>query len=260
MSLSVSHTQMKIYKFRDLTDCRNDKYFLEILIEKLIWCPSPSTLNDDKEFNFELDYTRTSNTTLLLADIVKNYGRMVSNLLLPGKVASGVIKIKDEVLADITKPIISGMIENCKKDIGISSFSTVNDEPWLWEEYGGKGNGVCIEITIPDSSVGNIFHLVDYVPEKVFHVDLFMEAGLDSAKVHKLYRKMLLTKTTDWEKEKEIRFIGKENNMKFVIDGNISKIEFGNQVEPHRFEHYLKTIKDHCIKNDIEIIKHKNPG
>ena len=61
---------MKLYKFKDFTEENNHPHFLQILLEKKIWCASPDSLNDENEFNFELDYIPTPNTASLLAQLI----------------------------------------------------------------------------------------------------------------------------------------------------------------------------------------------
>jgi len=65
----------------------------------------------------------------------------------------------------------------------------------LWKEYGGDGNGACVEIDIPDHLVGQNYHRVCYVLAKVFHIDTFLESALFPDKIFQTYQNMLLTKT-----------------------------------------------------------------
>jgi hypothetical protein len=245
----------KIYKFRNLRNKDNDEYVYPLILKNVIWCADPSTLNDQKEFNFELKYHPTNRTLNLLSEVLAQYSNSKAVLLPPDKKA--LIIIENGRLADITRPIINNMIEQCRREVGVSSFSKINDDPWLWEEYGGYGEGLCIEYEIPEELVGKKYHTVDYVELNIFHVDIFLESALDKDKVFPMYKKMLLTKTKQWYKEKEIRIVGKENNILIPIDGRLSKIEFGINVSDLRFEEFYSKIRKYCILNGVEILRKK---
>lgn len=103
--------------------------------------------------------------------------------------------------------IINEIIRKCRKAIGVASFSITKTDDHLWNEYGGEGNGVCIEINIPDKLIGKSFHRVHYVSEKIFHVDSFLESALYQDGAFGTYKNILLTKTKKWLQEEEIRFI-----------------------------------------------------
>jgi hypothetical protein len=152
---------------------------------------SPDSLNDENEFKFKLDYEPSQNTADLLTQVVSNFRK---TKLFPPNIYVAMI-LKNNKLEEITKPLINSLIQNCRDGIGVTSFSTNKEDTRLWDEYGGKGNGVCIEIDTPDSLIGQIYHEVKYVSEKIFHVDTFLEAALFHDKAFQNYRNILLTKT-----------------------------------------------------------------
>lgn len=241
---------MKIYKFKDLTDESNHSHFLQIVLRKFIWCASPDSLNDENEFKFKLDYEPSQETADLLAQVVARY--RTTNFF-PTHLSVHLV-LKNNILAKIADPIISSVVQNCRNTIGITSFSLVNDDTRLWDEYGGKGNGVCVQLNIPDHLVGQTYHEVQYVPERIFHIDTFLKSSLFPDKVIETYRNILLTKTKKWEEEKELRFIGKQQNVNFIFDGSVTEITFGPNVTPHVLSNIKHTIKTHCTNNNIRII------
>ncbi len=125
------------------------------------------------------------------------------------------------------------MICKCRNTIGVVSFSITKTDDHLWNEYGGKGNGVCIEINIPDTLIGKSYHRVHYVSEKIFHVDSFLESALFQDRAFETYRNILLTKTKKWSQEEEMRFIGNRQEVNLIIDGYISEVTFGPHVPEH---------------------------
>jgi len=63
-----------------------------------------------------------------------------------------------------------------------------------------------------------------------------------------------LTKTKEWEQEKEIRFIGNRPDVKMILnDCYISEITFGSKVPKHSLETLVTQIANHCKKHRIII-------
>ncbi|MHB8109746.1 MAG: hypothetical protein ACYDHW_06910 [Syntrophorhabdaceae bacterium] len=239
---------MKIFKFKDFEEQKNHDRFCQIVLQKAIWCAKPSSLNDHEEFQFEFDYRPSPHTATLLSEVVGRYNPI--NLLHPGLSVSSVLH--DNRLQEIAKPIIDDVIDNCRKSIGIASFSSTNDS-YLWITYGGKGNGVCIEIEIPDEAINISYHPVNYVSEKLFHIDSFLESAVYPDRAPVMYRNMLLTKTMKWLREQEIRFISKCQGVPYIIDGRIIGITFGPLVPAHIVKLLEIRIIDHCKTNHIKI-------
>jgi hypothetical protein len=242
---------MEIYKFKDLTDEKRHSHFLQIVLQKAIWCASPDSLNDENEFKFKIDYEPSKDTADLLTQVVTKY--RTTNYFPPHLSARMVLR--NNRLAKIAEPIINGVVQNCRDTIGVTSFSLTKDDSKLWEEYGGNGNGVRIQIDIPDSLVGQIYHQVQYVPERIFHIDTFLKSSLFPDKAFESYKNILLTKTKRWKDEKEIRFIGKHQNVNFVFDGKVSEITFGPCVPVGVLRQLESKIAAHCKENRINIMK-----
>lgn len=241
---------MKLYKFKDLTDESKHYHFLQIVLKNTIWCAKPDSLNDNEEFNFKINYEPSLRTANLLSEVINKY--KTTSYLDPCVSAS--MAIQNNSLEGIATPIIDNLIQECRKTIGITSFSLTNTDSYLWKEYGGKGNGVSIEINISDSFVGQSYHQVKYVKEKEFHVDSFLEAVLSNKA--KAFEMILLTKTKDkWAQEEEIRFIGNRQEVNLIIDGYVSEITFGPNVSTGTLNNLMSVITDHCTANQIRVVK-----
>jgi len=65
---------MKIYKFKDLRDESVYDHLFQIIDENKVWCASPGSLNDDKEFDFKMDYKPTERTAILFMNMIKKLG------------------------------------------------------------------------------------------------------------------------------------------------------------------------------------------
>lgn len=161
--------------------------------------------------------------------------------------------LQNERLEAIAAPIIKDVIDKIRNGIGVASFSILKDDDRLWSEYGGQGNGVCVEIQIPDRLMNVSFHPVHYVCQKIFHVDSFLESALFPDKAFETYRNILLTKTKKWSHQEEIRFISKCSEVNVIIDGRITEVTLGSRVPASTLEHVEATIAERCRANDIAI-------
>jgi hypothetical protein len=242
---------MKIYKFRDFTDETKHFHFYEIVLRNSVWCAKPDSLNDEDEFRFRLDYEPSSRTADLLTQVVTKY--RTTNYLAPHRSASFVLIHKR--LEEIAAPIIIDLIKEARNTLGIASFSIKKDDDHLWDEYGGKGNGACIEIDIPDAFINKLYYPVRYVSEKVFHIDSFLEANLFKDLAFNTYRNILLTKIRKWSQEEEMRLISKRQEVYMNIDGRITEITFGPNVPTHTWKNVGSNIVKYCKANTIRIAK-----
>jgi hypothetical protein len=206
-------------------------------------------LNDEHEFNFKLCYEPSPHTARLLSEVVAQ--NRTTNYLPPHISAS--LALKNKTLEGIAAPIIADIVYKCRTTVGITSFSLTNTDDRLWEEYGGKGNGVFVEINIPDHLVGQSYYRVHYVADKIFHVDSFLESALFPDKVCDTYRNILLTKIKKWSQEEEIRFIGNRQDVNWVFDGHISEVTFGPRVPIDTLKQLAARIASHCSANNIKI-------
>jgi hypothetical protein len=144
---------MKIYKFKDLSKPEKHSHFYQIVLQNTIWCAKPDDLNDTEEFKFKIDYKPSSATADLLSQVITQY--RTTNLLPPHLSAS--LVLERDRLKEIASPIINNLINKCRSTIGVISFSIIKTDENLWHEYGGKGNGVCIEINIPDPLINKSY-------------------------------------------------------------------------------------------------------
>ena len=245
---------MKIYKFKDLTDEKKHSHFYQIVLQNIIWCAGPDSFNDENEFKIKLDYNPSAFTANLLTQVVAKY--RTTNYFPPNLSVSFVLD--HGILEKIAEPIINEMIRKCRNEIGVISFSVNKTVDYLWREYGGRGNGVCIGINVPDSLIGKSYHRVHYVTEKIFHIDCFLECALFQDRAFENFKNILLTKTRKWLEEEEVRFIGNQQGVNLILDGYISELIFGPNVPEYILSQIEANIADHCSSNKIRITKMAN--
>jgi hypothetical protein len=206
-------------------------------------------LNDEDEFKISLDYNPSPQTERLLSEAV---ARLRTTSYSPPDLSAS-LAVRNGSLAVITAPIIEGVVAQCRNTVGIASFSIVKGDHHLWSEYGGKGNGAYVEIDVPGHLIGKIYYPVQYVSEKIFHIDSFLESAINPDKAFATYRNILLTKTRKWSQEAEIRFIGKHQGVSFTFDGRVTEVAFGPSVPKDTLERLTAGIYNHCAANNIRI-------
>lgn len=233
---------MKIYKFKDLADDSTHDHLFQIIDENKVWCAAPESLNDENEFDFKMDYNPTGKTELLLSNMIVKFGQKIFP---PHMTAS--YALLNNKLEEITSPIVGDIVSKCRSTIGVTSFSAVGSGTWLWEKYGGMGNGAVVELELSEERLGNTFHPIEYVSNKIFHVDLFLESHLSDSS--RIFKKILCTKTKQWGEEQEIRFLGKTPNVSVTFDASVSGVIIGNKVSDS-----LKIkIENHSQKRGIDV-------
>ncbi len=191
---------MKIYRYCNLTKPHEDTLIpLTMALERKYWLASPDKVNDEDEFRIELDYAYSKDTPSLLAD---NFLKSDKNLTKELAIQKAQGYINEGALKRWAIEETEIFILKLRNEIGLICFTTLKDDGYFWEKYGGDGNGYCLEIEAPENQIGLVLHSVCYVEEKKFHVDRILK----SSEAYKLF---LTTKKKDWRCEEEIRFISK---------------------------------------------------
>ena len=246
---------MKIYKYKDLSNPDQHVHFTDIILLGKIWCALPEHLNDKNEFEFNIDCSYSKDTHRLLQRFQRQ--NQNSRPINDSSISSAKLSI-------IIAPIKNEIIDGCQSEIAVTSFTMLKDCSRLWDRYGGKGNGVIVEIEIPDHTLDRDYHKVKYVDIKKIHVDLFLTHNLNNSK-KEIFKRILLTKTKEWAGEKEIRFLTFMPDPFFKGPGRsqnilhpITNITFGPCV-PHNILNSLEEkIINHCKKHNIKITKLKS--
>ena len=220
---------MKIYKYRDFSNpTEKDFRRLEDLVHRhLVWCARPDALNDPQEFVWECDYAPTAATVDFLTDLlVKARGRTRAEAH-----ARAEEVIQNGRLESVARPVFVGMIEQCRSEIGLSCFGTAPDNEVLWAGYAARGAGVCVEFEVPDDLLGTQLHLVQYLDDKRLHVDQVLQAFVDRRHVPTVYNRVLLSKSSAWAEEKEIRFVSQQHSIQVALDrAQVPCLILGNEL------------------------------
>ena len=232
---------MKLYKYREISTSDDVSFerLSSILLGQSFWCATPASLNDPEEFIWECDYTPTPSTVSLLADLLIKYNGRDSATAL--EIAS--TSVNSDRLRELAPTIVRDIIEKCRNEIGVSCFGTSASNPIMWERYGGKGAGVCIEIDVPNSYLNQLLYRVNYPLRKVIHIDQLIEASLNDTSSLAVYSIALLSKPPFWATEEEIRFISNQQNISVnITDSTISNLTLGTLVDSVTTERILNLV------------------
>jgi hypothetical protein len=215
---------MHLYKYRDLLAPESSfERLSDILWTNTFWCARPSDLNDPEEFVWECAYTPSDQTARLLAEVLIKLGR-------PAGMAWEVAwkAVQHDLIEPIARPVIKEMIYQCRQEVGLACFATSNASDVMWDRYGGGGNGVCIEVEVPNEFLHNDLHPVQYPLSKRLHIDQILASYGDTASAETVYSVALLSKPQSWAPEEEVRFISKRQNVSVNLnDSKISRIVLG---------------------------------
>lgn len=215
---------MHLYKYRDLSAPESSfERLSNILWTNTFWCARPSDLNDPEEFVWECDYDPSDQTARLLAEVLIKLGR-------PADKAWEVAwkAVQQARIEPIARPVIENIIHQCRQEVGLACFATSDVSDVMWDRYGGRGNGVCIEIEVPNELLHTNLHPVQYPLSKRLHLDQILASYGDTASVQTVYSVALLSKPQRWAPEEEVRFVSKRQNVSVNIGGSkISRIVLG---------------------------------
>ena len=221
---------MKIHKYRDFSNPNEDSFRrLEGIIHRhLVWCAKADTLNDQKEFIWECDYTATQATLGLVTELLVNVrGRTQDEARSLAESA-----IRQGRLQPVAEPVFVAMIEQCRNEIGLGCFGSTPNNEVLWQRYGGEGAGVCVEFEVPDDLIDTQLHWVKYLERKYLHVDDLIRAFFDRNHAQLVYEVALLSKPLSWAGEEEIRFVSQRHSISVGIDrAQTSRVFLGDRLK-----------------------------
>jgi hypothetical protein len=224
---------MKLYKYRDLSFPDEEQFerLSKILHRNVFWCARPSELNDPEEFRWECDYQPTDDTIPLLSRLLmKSDGRNETDAQM-----GATLYVSTGALEPYARELFNEMIRKCRNKFGLACFgSSLSNKDVMWQRYGGNGAGVCIEIDVPSELLAHQLHVVQYPPIKRLHIDQLLGSCLNRSDVNEVYSVSLLSKSSEWEPEAEIRFVSRIQNVPVCIDrSHISHLTLGPMLSPH---------------------------
>lgn len=149
----------------------------------------------------------------------------------------------------------------------VSCFSKRNDSILMWGHYADKHKGICIGYNRPPKDFYDVEYVIKRVKFPLYNLACIVasyiifdeEPVLESEVLLKKGLRTFLTKSKDWEYEKEVRCLfSLTNNQKFIdigggkflykMSNEISSIYLGCKVTNEQKEQIIKLAKEKNIK------------
>lgn len=148
-----------------------------------------------------------------------------------------IFRIKvDKYLGPIKLSDAQGALDELRDNLGILSFSAINDSILMWSHYADMHKGFCIGFSIRNFGIPlKEFREVTYSRDRNLNLafnlisnpnitaDMFAEEFL---------KEYILTKYIDWQYEKEWRLIGCPKTFSPYANESIDRITFGLKMPP----------------------------
>ncbi len=223
-----------VYKYR----CWDDEHHRRIITHGEIYFTSAASFNDPFDCSIPIQYTLMSKEEML--KYFKNTNGY-SNQEIESLIAS-LIKSGEENINNIQREHNKDQIEYIRNKLGIFSVSEINNNILMWSHYSDSHEGFCVEFDA--IKLGKYFSYFseknDFQIER--HPAIYRESfpNLISEYDNNPIIKQLTTKASDWEYEKEVRYIIRNkrdmdlNNvdrLHFLENGIITRIILGCQME-----------------------------
>ena len=244
---------MKLYRYRELGESKDDSNVEKMLINSEIY------LNNPKDFNDPFDCK--TNTVYHSDDYNEWYKLCVDNGLNEAeadRLASSMMgkKLTNEDLLgrDIDRKIYA-----------INCFSEVNDSILMWSHYANAHKGICIEYSPCEELGGICFELVEGLSQihdpvlnrllGIVKVNYQMNMPLEYNRLKDDSKKLiefLRTKHSDWKYEKEWRILLVQEQLRrnpiIIKRKQITGIIFGLLID----DSYKKKYLDICNKEFVK--------
>ncbi|TBT82689.1 DUF2971 domain-containing protein [Vibrio parahaemolyticus] len=233
----ISH----LYKYRPFNE-----FTLDIIASNKIFFPKPAIFNDPYDCKIEID------KKVSLDDYIKMMRHDAARQFVPENVLEGEIaKVKKVgiVPSEFLENLSLGIDEynNENQGMGVLSLSSDPKNILMWAHYADDHKGMCIELErTEENSLGRddvtqpVKYLVGY--PRVKAID-FITAPAGSAT-----RKMLWSKSKDWEYEKEWRMLVTKGNETMPLPGKITSIIIGMRMPERNINIIRQLIKGTGIK------------
>jgi hypothetical protein len=247
-----------LYKYRPFNE-----FTLDIIASNNIFFPKPSIFNDPYDCKIEIDkkVSLDDYIKIMRYDAAKY---LVSKDLLENEIVK--IKNTGTVPSEFIEKLSIGIDEyhNENQGMGVLSLSSDQKNILMWAHYADDHKGICIELERTDeNNLGRndvtqpVKYLVGY--PRIKAID-FITAPAGSAT-----RKMLWSKSKDWEYEKEWRMLNTKGNETMPLPGKITSIIIGMRMPERNINIIRQLIKGsdiklrlaEMLKNDYGVKVHK---
>ncbi|HCA5041531.1 TPA: DUF2971 domain-containing protein [Acinetobacter baumannii] len=230
-----------------------DKNILGIFNNKVLKYTKPMDFNDpyDCDFEFKIDFT--------------SFGRKTFENFCGSKISDNQWnEVKNTIIKDIVNSFSSNDIRyEFRSKFSVTCFNSNPLNMLMWSHYADNHKGFLLEFKYPKKDHGDlifpqplpVIYSRDFPTVEVKFSDLNMHTLDDDFKLQSLLiKKMILTKSDDWEYEKEFRAMNIHGNMlvpfpaeflSSVVLGSNMPIEYRNDVK--------NSVNQFNINNNLDI-------
>jgi hypothetical protein len=216
----TENTSTIIYKYRKI-----DKRLYEMLSKHSLWFANPATFNDpfDCNLNFSVDETALTDFVLDTSDDKNDDLRNIYSIY---KKELGVERVR-EMLIENTKKVIAKS--------GICCFNTDQRELLPWAHYADSHKGVCLGFDYKE--LHGIFRVMRRVKYQDEYPLIDIKGGVTEIV------KLLITKSTHWKDEKEVRFIESDSGYKQFSPTALKEVFFGVNAESQKINEVIRFLQ-----------------
>lgn len=213
-----------VYKYTDF-----NIHSLLNLVSQSIYFSSPNSFNDPYDCSLKpiVEHPTDEDAELIRANILEHVDWTSKQAEIDYK-NMPLSQLKSELVAqsetsqkEISDKIVSQM--------GISCFSSKNDNLTMWSHYGGNHNGFCLAFDTGTGPFTDRFYHVKYeIAVPVMNiVDLVINKNIDSIQL------LFCTKSKDWKYEDEWRLFHLEGGTSYCYGNeSLKAIYFGPEMSP----------------------------
>jgi len=202
-SIPVIPGRTLLYKYRALETDKHVEFAADILLNHRLFCASPGSFNDpfDCAARHSFDATEAEKIARAVARIQKEDPTV--SVEEARKMAPTRYRSAEQDGPARLRSVI-------QEQVGVVSLSGTCDNLLLWAHYASAHTGICIEFRASEAAHVDLFFgsslPVEYQKERP--VIQFCRDGVKES-----VQKALLTKSTDWEYEKERRIIKQDRHV-----------------------------------------------
>lgn len=278
--LKIANLPRYLYKYRQV-----NKYSINNLEEDTVWINSPSDYNDPFEFYENIDFKQL-HTAITKKHFEELIGKMTSKIDIPREIidqakntdeplevigralmkknneddlkVDNFFKFISDIFEEHSKKMLSDKLQFMQESMRVSSFCENHNQFLMWSHYADSHKGFCIEYDLSLWKKGDLrkrilFPVVyqDYAYNSTPHL-LKSIYGEDLNNLYPIISGS--TKSSQWEYEKEWRFIIPVGNsfprQNYPMHCQ-SRVILGSKIS----EDNKKMILDICTKKNLPVFK-----
>jgi hypothetical protein len=217
--------QTEIFKYTKITDD-----FINSLSECKLLFKSPLEFNDpfDGQINDQTNWTQE-----YIREFVDQNPQAFSIITR---------KIAREQPPELFGSFFQTSLRHSIEKIGVSCFSTTNDNLLLWSHYADSHKGLCLSFDITQHPIFFVWTLPMIYSDKYPDYDYIKNR-------RELVSKIIMTKSDHWSYENEIRVLQKTNGL-FSFNPNCLKdVTFGSRVSQVKIDEIKMKLSPTKFKN-----------